>query len=98
MALLIGAEAVDRAGAEADPRRQGDPDRLVHPSDLFDRQAQGQEVPAAAVPLLGVRRELGAGEIPDGPLKGEMLLAGLVIHQLSLGITKDTIDTMGAEV
>ena len=53
--LLLGAEAVDRVGAEAHAGLEGDGHRLVDPGQLLDGDAQRGEVAAAAAVLLGER-------------------------------------------
>ena len=53
LALLLGAEDVDRVGAEADARLERDRHRLVDPAELLDGHAERGEVAAAAAVLLG---------------------------------------------
>ena len=53
--LLLGAEAVDRVGAEADARLERDGHRVVDPGQLLDGDAEHREVAAAAAVLLGER-------------------------------------------
>ena len=53
--LRLGAEPVDRVGAEAHPRLEGDRHRVVDPRQLLDRDAQHREVAAAPAVLLRER-------------------------------------------
>ena len=53
--LLLGAEQVDRLGAERGVRAQRDRHRGVHPRQLLDRERVGERVAAAAAVLLGER-------------------------------------------
>ena len=87
--LLLGAEAEDRVGAEADAGRQRDAHRLVDPADLLDRDAQRGEVAVAAAPLgredqaeqaelahrlHGLERETCARASHSGGVRGDLAL------------------------
>ena len=54
--LLLGAEAVDRHGAERDARLERDGDALVDAGELLEREAQREVVAAHAAVLLGERQ------------------------------------------
>ncbi len=53
VALVVGAEPEDRIGAEPDAGRQGDPHRLVDPTEFLDGDTQRGEVAPATTPPLG---------------------------------------------
>src|SRR5918995_604064 len=112
LALRLGAEPVDRVGAEPDAGLERDGERLVDPGQLLDGDAQRGEVGAAAavllgerdaeqaepahlahyveregvvgVPALGVRRDLGLGEVTHQLAQGLLLVAELNVHIVSV--------------
>src|SRR5207249_5005448 len=53
--LLLGAEQVERHGAEPDRRLQRDRRRRVHPRQLFDGDAEREEVGTRSTVRLGER-------------------------------------------
>ena len=66
--LRVGAVGEDRVDAQADPRRQGDPDRLVDAAELLDGDAQHGEVAAMVlICALGGAAVLMRNDEPEQP-------------------------------
>ena len=91
--LLLGAEQVDRLGAQRGVGAQRDGHRGVHPRELLHRQRVGQRVAARAAVLLGERdaHQVQLAQLGDqvvGDRLGPIQLLGHRRH-LALGEVAD---------
>ena len=73
--LLVGAELGDGRDTQAHARRQRDTDRLVHPTQLFDGDAQAGEVTARSAVLRwgGDTEESQLTHLPHGVQRERVL-------------------------
>ena len=83
--LLLGAEAVDRVGAQPHARLEGDGHRVINPGQLLDGDAEHREVATATAVRLGE----GDAEEPQLPHAAHHVDGEVVIAVPRFGVRSD---------